>query len=261
MPAARSMLKRLPPGAMASSTRIGAVDALRGVAIVAMVAYHLSFDLALFRLARFDFEHDLFWLCMRAAIVATFMGLVGVSLDLARRQNVAAGKRWRRIAVIAGCALAVSVATLLAFPRTWIWFGILHCIAAASVIAWPFARHPRAALAAGIVAIAAGVVVSHPAFDSPWLAWIGFATVKPATEDYVPLFPWLGVALVGIAVGDLLAKRPSASPLSTGSRVLPIPLDRPTRHLRWLGRHSLVIYMVHQPLLIGMLALFTGRFP
>ena len=238
--------------AAAPPRRIAAIDALRGLAIVAMVAYHFSFDLRLFRLARFDFENDPFWLGARAAIVASFMTLVGVSLVLARTQGVAPARRWRRVAQIAACAAAVSVASRLVFPATWIWFGILHAIAVTSVIAWPLARHPLPAFALGIAVIVAGLAVAHPAFDAPALAWIGFTTAKPATQDYVPLFPWLGAALVGIAAGDALVRRAFA-PLRL--------LSSAPRALLWLGRHSLAVYMVHQPILIGALALALRRLP
>jgi len=231
---------------------VAAVDALRGIAIVAMVAYHFSFDLRLFGLARLDFEGDPFWLAARATIVSTFLGLVGVSLVLARNARVAAAQRWRRIAAIAACAIAVSIASWLAFPKSYIWFGILHCIAVASVVAWPFTRSPRLALACGAAAIVAGLVVTHPAFDSRALAWIGFTTHKPVTVDYVPLFPWIGAALVGVAAGDALLRR-SFAPLAF--------LANAPRPIAWLGRHSLGVYMVHQPILIGALALVTGRMP
>ena len=232
--------------------RVVAVDALRGLAIVAMIAYHFSFDLRLFGLVRFDFENGPGWLAARAAIVSSFLALSGVSLALARNAGVPASRRWRRIGEIAACALVVSVASYVAFPQRYIWFGILHAIALASVIAWPFARHPRAALAVGIAIVAAGLAWSHPAFDTRALGWIGFATVKPATEDYVPLFPWLGVMLIGIGIGDALLRR-SFAPLAF--------LSGAPRVLRWLGRHSLAVYMVHQPILIGALALALGRLP
>ena len=241
------------PGAPTrASARVAEVDALRGIAIVAMIAYHFSFDLRLFGLARLDFEGDPFWLGARAAIVSTFLGLVGVSLVLARRAGVTAAQRWKRTATIAACALAVSVASWLAFPTSYIWFGILHCIAVASVVAWPFTRRPahRARLRRG--GDRGGHLVTHPAFDSRALAWIGFTTHKPVTQDYVPLFPWLGAALVGVAAGDALVRR-SFAPLAF--------LARAPRALVWLGRHSLAVYMVHQPILIGALALALRRSP
>jgi len=250
--AVRAPLKRAPAAAVAAPPRLAAIDALRGIAIVAMILFHFSFDLALFRIARFDFEHDLAWIVARAVIVATFMGLVGVSLVLAARQNVAASRRWRRVALVAACALAVSAASYALFPQTWIRFGILHAIALSSVIAWPLARRPRLSLGLGLAIVAAGVLVAHPAFDHPALQWIGFTTVLPRTEDYVPLFPWLGVTLIGIAIGDGLARRGFA-PLRL--------LENAPGPLRWLGRHSLAVYLIHQPVLIGGLAIVLGRLP
>jgi uncharacterized membrane protein len=153
--------------------------------------------------------------------------------------------RWvRHAAVIAGAALLVSAASYVMFPRSYIWFGVLHAIAVSLVVARPLADRPLAAVAAGAVVIAAGIVFSHPAFDNRALGWIGFMTHKPVTEDYVPLFPWTGVLLLGIAAGHWLVRERFA-PLA--------PLGRVPAALRFLGRHSLVVYLAHQPLLIGLL--------
>ncbi len=92
---------------------------------------------------------------------------------------------------------------------------------------------------------------SDPAFDARALSWLGFTTHKPATEDYVPLAPWAGVVFVGIAVGARARARSAFRPLA--------PLAAAPRWLRWLGRHSLVVYMVHQPILLGVLWVFVGR--
>jgi uncharacterized membrane protein len=75
-------------------------------------------------------------------------------------------------------------------------------------------------------------------------------TAKPYTEDYVPLFPWMGVVFLGLALGHLLARRDFASLA---------PLAGAPRWFRALGRHTLLIYMVHQPLLLGALWLALRR--
>jgi uncharacterized membrane protein len=224
--------------------RLPQVDALRGVAIVAMIVYHFAFDLRWFGLTRADFDHDPFWLGARALIVSSFLLIVGISLVLADRAGTTYPAFLRRVGIIAACALAVSIASYVAFPRTWIHFGILHCIAVASLLAWPLRRRPFAALALGAVVIAMGLLAAHPAFDSRWTSWLGFATAKPRTEDYVPLAPWAGVVFAGIAAGHALA-RSSFAPIA--------PLGRLPAALHWLGRHSLAVYMLHQPLLIGSL--------
>jgi uncharacterized membrane protein len=230
--------------------RFAGVDALRGGALCLMFVYHFAFDLRFYRVIAADFEHDPFWLGFRALIVASFMALVGVSLVLADRAGVPPARFWRRIAVIAACALAVSAASWIVFPRSFIYFGILHGIAVASVLARPLVRRPGIALAIGCVVIAAGFGWSNPAFDAGPLSWIGFVTVKPATEDYVPLAPWAGFVFLGIALGHRLA-RDGFSALA--------PIAAAPGWLQWLGRHSLAVYMVHQPILLGALWLALRR--
>jgi len=225
--------------------RFAAIDALRGFAICLMLIYHFAFDLAWLRVVRADFNNDIFWLTFRAIIVTLFLALVGVSLVLANRAHPGPRPFWRRVALIGGCALLVTIASYLTFPQTFITFGILHCIALSSVLARPLVNLPRLALAAGVAIVALGVTVHLPLFDAPWLNWVGMMTHKPATEDYVPLFPWLGVALIGIALGAWAVSR-ERQRLDAASRLAP-------GWLAWLGRHSLLVYMVHQPVLIGVL--------
>lgn len=248
--APRSPARRAPPapgrsGAAPATRRLAAIDALRGAAICLMIVYHFAFDLNLFGVIHTDFDHHPFWLGFRGIIVTSFLLLVGVSLLLARRAGTTRRHFWRRIALIAFCAILVSLGSYVIFPATFITFGVLHCIALASVLAWPATRHPRLAWAAGAAIIALGNTVELAWFDQPWLNWIGLMTHKPATEDYVPLLPWLGVVLWGIALGAWLADR-QFGPLRALSRIAP-------RWLTWPGRYSLLVYMMHQPILIGLL--------
>lgn len=241
------------PAPPPSPSRIVAVDVLRGLAVLAMVAYHFCFDLAYVGVANWNFYRDPFWLHARTAILSSFLLLAGVSLVLADRHESSRRAFWRHVGTIAACALLVTIATLVVFPRSFIWFGVLHAIAVSLVLVRPLVRFPWLALAVGVGVIAAGNGITSPAFDTRALGWIGFATVKPVTEDYVPLFPWTGVVLVGIAAGHLLAR---------GQFRAIAPLARLPGAVALAGRHSLVIYMVHQPLLMGVawaIALATGR--
>ena len=234
----------------ATPSRIAGIDALRGGALCLMFVYHFSFDLRYYKVIASDFENDPFWLGFRALIVTSFMTLVGISLVLAYRAGATRAHFWKRIGVIAACAIAASVGSFIVFPRTFIYFGILHCIAVASILAWPVVRWPRLALVIGIGVIVAGFAISHPLFDQRGLSWIGFTTHKPATEDYVPLAPWMGFVLVGVTAGQAIARR--------GYRPV-APLANAPAWLRFLGRHSLLVYMVHQPLLLGLLWILVGR--
>jgi uncharacterized membrane protein len=228
----------------APATRIAGLVALRGLAIVAMAIYHFCFDLRYFGVTRSDFEHDPFWLAARSAILSSFLLIAGISMVLAR-QNARSDTRWlRHSAVIAGAALLVSAASYVMFPRSYIWFGVLHAIAVSLVVARPLVDRPYAAAAIGATVIAFGLAFSHAAFDNRALGWLGFMTAKPVTEDYVPLFPWTGVLLIGIAAGHWLGRERFAQLA---------PFGRVPAAIRWLGRHSLAVYLAHQPLLIGLL--------
>ncbi len=238
-----------PRHAATAPARVDAIDAARGFAIVLMVGYHFCFDLRVFRITAADFEHDPFWLGLRAFILSSFLALVGVSLVLADRSGATVAPFMRRLVLIAACAAAVSIASVIAFPQSFIYFGVLHCIVVASLLARPLRRAPRLALALGLFVIGAGLAWSHPAFDARALSWIGFGTTKPNTVDYVPLFPWAGVTLLGVGVAGIVGRSVMHARLSR----LRFP-----RWLEWMGRHSLAIYMIHQPVLMGILWLATS---
>jgi uncharacterized membrane protein len=248
--AARGAAGATAPIARSDIRRIPAIDALRGAAVLAMIAFHFCFDLANDRLVAWDFYHDAFWLHARTGILSSFLLIAGVSLVLADRDNSAPGAFWQHVGVIAACAALVSLGSYVVFPQSFIWFGVLHAIAVSLILARPLARHPWPALALGAAVILAGNLIAHPAFDNRALGWLGFATVKPRTEDYVPLFPWAGVLLVGIPLGHAL-RQASFRPVALAARL--------PSWIAWLGRHSLLTYMVHQPILLGILYVATRR--
>jgi uncharacterized membrane protein len=229
--------------------RLDAIDAARGFALCLMIAYHFCFDLRHFGFLAADFEHDAFWLWTRALILSTFMALVGVSLVLSERAGTSATHFWRRLGFIAAGAAAVSLGSFVAFPRSFITFGVLHCIVVASLVARPLVGVPGLALALGAAMIAVGNLVSHPVFDAPVLSVIGLRTSKPPTEDYVPVLPWAGATLLGVA-----AARYALTPAVTTA----LTRVRAPRILAWMGRHSLAIYLVHQPLLFSLLWVVTS---
>jgi uncharacterized membrane protein len=233
---------------MTFSARYDRLDALRGLAMVWMTVFHFSFDLNQFQLiAHQNFYRDSFWVLQRMAIVTLFLGCVGLSQAVAQAQGVEDGRFWRRWRRVAGCALLVSVGSALMFPRSWISFGVLHAVAAMLLVLRGLhgVRLPVWAwwLAGGGV-IGLSQLVAHPVFDSRWSNWIGLVTRKPITEDYVPLLPWFGVVIVAFGTGQWLLKhRPE---LLQGR--LPAGLQPLAR----LGRWSLSYYMLHQPVLIGL---------
>lgn len=235
--------------------RYAVVDLARGIAVALMFVYHFCYDLTYFGLAGFDFYHDPFWLNLRTLIVSLFLGLVGVSLHLATRAGLDRRAYLRRLALIGACAAAVSLATYLLFGNRWVFFGILHFIAVASVLALPFTHLHYTNLVLGAALIALPLMFSHALFDQPGLRWLGLMTHKPRTEDYVPLLPWLGVVLIGLFLGQRLFPR-DAGGLPTRWPAGALPL----RALRWAGRHSLALYMLHQPAFMGLLFAATWAY-
>ena len=222
------------------------VDALRGIAILLMVTFHFCFDLAYFRLADFDFYRDPFWLHSRTFILSFFLLLVGVSLWLAHGRQVRLNRALKRAGLIAVNAALISMATWFMFADRLVYFGVLHFIVIASLLGLLFVRYRWLSLLVGFLLLSLNLV-QHSWFDQPWHQWLGMMTHKPATEDYVPLVPWLGVVLIGVFLAawvPLLGRYRFAS-------------HRALQPLALLGRHSLLIYMLHQPVLMGALQLLV----
>ena len=230
--------------------RIAAIDALRGVAIVAMVVYHTAFDLSARSLLPVDITRDLGWIVFARSIASTFLLLVGVGLVLATQNGLRLQPYLRRLGLIAGSACLVSLATWFIEPDVFVFFGILHQIALASVLALPFVlwlpSWVVAPVAAGVIALP--FLYTSPLFDWPPLWWVGLSATTPQTVDYVPVFPWFGVVLAGIVVGRLFVADFRNSAFSRWR-----PENWAGKAAAWAGRWSLVLYLVHQPILYGLL--------
>ncbi|MDA8521280.1 heparan-alpha-glucosaminide N-acetyltransferase [Acidovorax sp. NCPPB 4044] len=243
------------PSRSQARVRMDAVDALRGAAMVWMTVFHFCFDLSHFGYWPQDFRTDPFWTLQRTAIVSMFLFCAGLGQSLAWRQGLGWRRFGRRWAQIAACALLVSAGSYLMFPRSFIHFGVLHGMAVMLVIARCSAGWRGWLWLAGTLAMAApwcaAWLLAGPAAEwTPWfngyaLNWLGLVSRKPFTEDYVPLLPWLGVMWWGVAAGQaMLDHRP---------QWLLLALPHSLKPLAVLGRWSLSYYMLHQPVLIGML--------
>ena len=113
-----------------------------------------------------------------------------------------------------------------------------------------------ASLAIGLAAIAAPFFIRSTFFDPPWLLWLGLGEALPNTLDWRPLLPWAGVVFLGLGAARLPGvltwlKRPDRWRA----------MSAPARWIGFAGRHSLPIYLVHQPILIGLLAALTAWGP
>jgi uncharacterized membrane protein len=186
-------------------------------------------------------------------VASAFLLLVGASLALAHRNGLNVRAFWRRFAIVAGAAALVTAGSFVFAPSEPITFGILHCIAVASLVAAPFVTAPAwACLAMGLAAIVAPQLGQSALFDPPWLLWLGLGKALPNTLDWRPLMPWAGVVFLGLAAARLPGvlewlKRPGRWRA----------VSAPSRAISFAGRHSLPVYLIHQPILIGLLWVLT----
>jgi uncharacterized membrane protein len=235
---------------VAPRPRFAIIDIVRGVAIIAMVAYHLCWDLSYFRFIAADVGYDPAWVTLARSILAAFLFLAGVSLVLGHGAGIRWQKFWRRWLFVVAGAVAITVATWFAFPQSFVYFGVLHAIALFSLLGLAFVRTPLwLAIAVAAVVIALPFFYSNPLFNQKIWSWLGFWQVPPPANDLVPVFPWSGAVLVGIIAARLVL----ASSLSARLAAI-APSGRLALLLGDLGRWSLLIYLLHQPILLALVA-------
>ncbi len=242
--------------------RYTALDMLRGLAILWMTAFHFCFDLQHFGWLQANFYGDPFWTLQRTAIVSLFVFCAGLGQAVALQQGQGWSRFWQRWRQIAGCALLVSLGSWYMFPNAYIYFGILHgmalmlllarLLAGAGWLLWPLAG---LSLALPFLALQAHAL--WPGLDflnARAFNWLGLISRKPITEDYAPLFPWLGMMCLGLVLGQWLLRQQAHRLERVGAA---LSRAAPLRGVAWLGRWSLSYYMLHQPLLLGALGLLA----
>jgi uncharacterized membrane protein len=228
--------------------RFALVDIGRGIAIVAMVIYHFCWDLSYFRFIAADVGYDQAWVIFARTILAVFLCLSGVSLVLGHGAGIRWASFWRRWVFVVAGAVAITIVTWFAFPESFVYFGVLHAIALFSVMGLAFVRTPIGlAIVVAAIVIALPFFFSDPLFNEKAWSWIGFWQVPPPANDLVPIFPWFGAVLVGIIIARLVL----ASSLAPRLAAL-APTGRIPMALAFLGRWSLLIYLLHQPILLGL---------
>ncbi|OGJ60291.1 hypothetical protein A2635_00460 [Candidatus Peribacteria bacterium RIFCSPHIGHO2_01_FULL_51_9] len=227
------------------------VDLLRSLAIVLMVVYHTAFDLWYF----YGFDIDVFsgwWWLIARSTATLFLLLVGISFVLSSRNCLDESSIWkksfRRGVIVFACAMFITLVTWMFDSAVYIRFGVLHCIAISLFVLPLFRRLGSWNIVVGAGIVFLGFLIKEQNSTISLLIPFGFIPTDFATLDYFPLFPWLGVIVIGVGIGQFLFWTSLWGERTRESHLI----------FRILGQHSLAIYLLHQPILLAILRLFLG---
>ena len=225
--------------------RLQGLDIFRGVAIVLMVTFHFCFDLNYFGYVDFDLKHGEFWRYFRYLVVSMFIFFAGISTQITHKNYINTKKLFKRLLFLGIASILVSVGSYTQFPKSWIYFGVLHFFFISTVIGLPFLRIPKISFILGVFIILG--------YNMSWINmhWLYNIFQTPLylpqryTEDLVSLVPWFGAYLLGLVGGyykiqNLLL---NVHFLNKESRLNAI--------LATLGRHSFITYLSHQVILFA----------
>ena len=234
--------------------RFWEIDTARGIAIILMIIFHIFRDLKYFSV--FSFESIGFWWLFPRIIASMFIFLVGISLYISysRTKNKNFRKYLKRGLKIFSWGLAITLVTWALAPENFVFFGILHFIGIAVILAYPFLKNPKYNLIFGMAAVLTGWYLSSFMLSFPYLMPLGLLGKGIKTFDYFPIFPWFGLVLTGMWFGELF--------YPGGKRDFKIKdLENiPVNFLSFVGRHSLKIYLIHQPVIITIVYLISSVF-
>lgn len=221
--------------------RLLSLDVVRGIAIVSMLLFHFTFDLNYFHIFEINIRTEWFWRIYRWIGLSLFLWVSGYALVMLHKRQVYWKKAFKRSGKLLLLALVISAVSVYLFPHSFIYFGALHFIAVATIIGLLFVHRPYIALLAALIILIGsyyGVITMHGLYATTR----EYLHLPRISQDLVPLVPWMAPLLLGI--------------FSAHMRILPQIKEGPfIKHILFLGRHSLLIYMVHQPIFFGILSL------
>ncbi len=236
--------------------RFWEIDSLRGIAIIMMIASNFVTDLDYFNITNVNSVSGVWWFFARTTAII-FIFLVGVSLAISYSRAQASSrmpnahiffKFLNRGLKIFSWGLIITLVSWLFLKNDFIIFGILHLIGLSIILAYPFLKLRFENLFLGAAIIIAGFFIQYLKVNSLWFLWLGLTPQNFFYIDYEPLIPWFGVVLLGIFAGNTIYKK--------GLRAFKLPAfenNAAIKYLSLLGRNSLLIYLIHQPILLLML--------
>jgi uncharacterized membrane protein len=228
--------------------RLVELDVMRGIAVIGMVLFHFRWDIDHFGIAAADMLEGP-WYGFGRVVGASFVFIMGMSLVLADARKPRAFRFYLRRAVgLLALGFMITTATAIALPEGTILFGILHLLGVMALLLWWLRKLPAGILVVlGCGMVIAGFWLNMIMLDYPWLIWLGVLEDGRYMVDWYPLLPWGGFGVLGIAAGKLLFVNGRPRYWQSLSRD-----NIPAKGMTFLGRHPLIIYLVHQPVLFGM---------
>jgi len=244
-----------------SPQRFIEIDMLRGFAIILMIFSHILWDLDYFDLMPMN---DGFYNILISIVQPMFFLLVGISLVINKKkiENIKLdyNKKYYKNLIFRGLkifsmGIIFTILTLIFIPERPIFFGVLHCIGLSVILSAPFLKCRKYNLLFVVIILIASLIVAEYNIENPTILHLAFGihqtNIWSHTIDYFPLLPWFGICLLGIIIGDCL--------YSGNNRKFRIPdlsKYRPIKLFQWCGQHSLIIYLIHQPIIAGTISVF-----
>jgi uncharacterized membrane protein len=225
--------------------RILWIDAVRGISILAMVTFHFAFDLMYFGFAEPNLIYQPDWRLFERMIAFSFLFIAGLSFFITHQSYIKWNSFIRRYGVTAVCAILISTVTYILFNTDMIRFGILHAISVSGLLSLLLLKLKSVYLVLLAVLISLiNLVVPQPVEGDYFWQWLIYTTETPNSLDYRPIIPWVVPFILGMASYQLFKKW---SLLETSNGIT----HRELSMLSWLGRNSLFIYLIHQPILFA----------
>ena len=230
--------------------RILWIDVIRGVSILAMITFHFAFDLMYFGFAKSDLIYQPDWRLFERMIAFSFLFIAGLSLFITHGSLINWNSFIKRYGVTAICAVLISTVTYVLFNSDMIRFGILHAISVSGLISLLLLRLNSFFLALlAVIIFLINLIIPQPVEGDYFWQWLIYTNETPHSLDYRPIIPWITPFILGMASYQLFKKW---GLLETNK----IIIYRELSILSWLGRNSLIIYLIHQPILFGGFFLF-----
>ena len=243
------------------SQRFIEIDIIRGLAIFLMVFGHILWDLDYFGMIPMNNNVYSF---LQQTVPPLFFLLIGISLIVSKKKieikKTKDEKKYFKHLLVRGLkilslGMIITILSLIFMPSQPVFFGVLHCIGFTVILSAPFLKYRNFTLLFAFLFIILGFILTQHPIENPSIFHliIGLhqANVWQYTVDYFPLFPWFGISLLGIIIGDILYNGNKRR-----FRMPDLSKYRAVKLFQWAGQHSLGIYLIHQPIIAGIISAY-----